>query len=168
MKRVLVMAAVAILLFGSTVLAVEVGVSYRARTGDTQFDLSLGNLNVAAQADISGFAADLSLSFGVPRPQIEVLLTKRGMAPADVYMAVKLANLTTKPLDVVVQEYEVNKKKGWGVIAKNLGIKPGSKEFHALKKDDSGMLAKAKGKGAKKEGKGAHKEGKGPKGKGNK
>jgi hypothetical protein len=37
------------------------------------------------------------------------------------------------------------------VIAKNLGIKPGSKEFHALKernfKDDNASAGKEKGKG---------------------
>jgi len=37
----------------------------------------------------------------------------------------------------VVKEYDVNKDKGWGVMAKNLGIKPGSDAFHSLKKDSS-------------------------------
>jgi hypothetical protein len=55
----------------------------------------------------------------------------------------------------VVREYKAHKGQGWGVIAKNLGIKPGSKEFHALKKgglnaggDDPGK-GKGKGKGKK-------------------
>jgi len=30
-------------------------------------------------------------------------------------------------------EYRSGKAKGWGALAKSLGIKPGSKEFHALK-----------------------------------
>ena len=44
---------------------------------------------------------------------------------------------------------------------KNLGIKPGSKEFHDLKRDDSGMLTKSK----KKEKKGEKVKEKKPKGK---
>ena len=47
-------------------------------------------------------------------------------------------------------------KKGWGVIAKNLGIKPGSEEFHALKtgrlysrSGGASSKKKHKGKGGK-------------------
>ena len=43
----------------------------------------------------------------------------------------------------------LTKGKRLGVIAKRLGIKPGSKEFHELKKDDSGILSEYKGKGEK-------------------
>jgi hypothetical protein len=51
-----------------------------------------------------------------------------------------------------MKEYQVHKGKGWGVIAKNLGIKPGSKEFHALKKGDLGGddVDVGKGKGKRK------------------
>ena len=54
--------------------------------------------------------------------------------------------LSHRSWDEVLREYKENKGKGWGVIAKNLGIKPGSREFHELKDDDSGMIALAKGK----------------------
>ena len=49
-------------------------------------------------------------------------------------MTIKLSELIQKPIEVVTKTYQVNRKKGWGVIAKELGIQPGSKEFHALKK----------------------------------
>jgi hypothetical protein len=88
----------------------------------------------------------LSLSYNIPRIRIEDLLYKVKMTPADVYMTVGLAKIIGKPIDVVVGEYEANRGKGWGVIAKRLGIKPGSKEFHALKKGGAGELEKAKGK----------------------
>jgi hypothetical protein len=43
----------------------------------------------------------------------------------------------------------------WGVLAKSLGIKPGSKEFHALKRGqdlyDSSGTSKGKGKGKHKD-----------------
>ena len=34
------------------------------------------------------------------------------------------------------KRYKSDKGKGWGVLAKSLGIKPGSQEFHALKSGD--------------------------------
>jgi hypothetical protein len=55
----------------------------------------------------------------------------------DVFVSVWLASSMKKPLSVVVKEYEVNKDKGWGLMAKNLGINPGSEAFHSLKKDSS-------------------------------
>jgi hypothetical protein len=50
----------------------------------------------------------------------------------------------------VLREYKSSKGKGWGVIAKSLGIKPGSKEFHELKRSQdlyNGQNSKGKGKG---------------------
>ena len=41
--------------------------------------------------------------------------------------------MSSKPVDYVLNKYRTEKNKGWGVMAKSLGIKPGSKEFHALK-----------------------------------
>ena len=48
-------------------------------------------------------------------------------------MAFKLSEMSGKPVPDVVDAYDKNKSKGWGALAKELGIKPGSKEFHALK-----------------------------------
>jgi hypothetical protein len=72
------------------------------------------------------------------------------MVTADVYMAPEVAKISGKPIVEVVQSYKSNKGKGWGVIAKNLGIKPGSKEFKVLKNGASEALDKVK---AKKKGK---------------
>ena len=121
--------------------------TYNPRTGDTALDTTLGNLNIQTQGEnLSDFISNLSLSYKIPRIEIENLLYKVKMLPADVYMTVGLANISNKPVDVVVNEYRANKDKGWGVIAKRLGIKPGSKEFKALIKGGSTQLEKVKGK----------------------
>lgn len=99
---------------------------------------------------MGNFSAKLSLHYGVPKLEVDALIIDVGMLPADAYMTVRVAQLTNNPIDVVVEEYKAHRGKGWGVIAKNLGIKPGSKEFHALKTDDSGTLGKGKGKAYKK------------------
>jgi hypothetical protein len=43
--------------------------------------------------------------------------------------------------------YKQSKGKGWGVIAKELGIKPGSPEFHALKRGDFAFTGEPGGGG---------------------
>jgi hypothetical protein len=126
-------------------------------TGDAHLDGDLQYLNEAAQKNLKGFCNDLSYHYDTEAGVVERLINIAGMAPADVYMAAKVRILSHRSWDEVLREYKENKGKGWGVIAKNLGIKPGSREFHELKDDDSGMIALAKGK-----------KGKGPPKKGNK
>ena len=98
-------------------------------------DSFMANLNIQAQADLPGFKAKVSAQFGVPVPQVDMVFAKVA-APADVFMTFQLGQMTNKPAPVVLQSYQSNKGKGWGVIAKELGIKPGSAEFHALKRGD--------------------------------
>lgn len=101
----------------------------------------LGNLNVQARADLTGFAGRLSAQFGVPGAQVTATLgTVR--EPADAFMIYQLGRMTHKPYETVLQTYQANQGKGWGVIAKSLGIKPGSAEFHALKRGDFALTGK--------------------------
>ncbi len=130
------------------IVAVFVLSSSLALAGD--FDWLQG-LNVKAQADPSGFRAQLSTRFRIGDTQITAVLSNVDR-PADAYMIFRLGELSKKPPEYVLKEYKTGKGKGWGVIAKNLGIKPGSKEFHALKKgsdlyDQESPKGQGKGKG---------------------
>jgi hypothetical protein len=119
-----------------------------------ELDSFIKSLNVEAQADLGAFKVRLSTQFGVPVPKIEAVMATVA-TPGDAYMCFRVGQVASKPVEVVTKEYQANKKQGWGVIAKNLGIKPGSKEFHDLKKGDlsgdngSGDKGKGKGKGKK-------------------
>jgi len=95
-------------------------------------DSFLSSVNVQARADLPGFHAKVSAQFGVPIPRVEAVL---GMVatPADAFMVFQVGQMAHRPPETVVQTYQTHKGKGWGVIAKELGIKPGSREFHALK-----------------------------------
>jgi hypothetical protein len=95
----------------------------------------LDNLNVQARADMHGYSVKLSTQFGVPLAQVQAVIQKVG-APADAFMCFQLGHMSRNPYDKVVQTYETHRGQGWGVIAKSLGIKPGSPEFHALKNGD--------------------------------
>ncbi len=121
----------------------------------------LSNLNVQARADMTGFAGRLSAQFGVPGVQVSATLgTVR--EPADAFMIYQLGQMSHQPYERVLQTYQANQGKGWGVMAKSLGIKPGSAEFHALKRGDFSLTGKSahgeKGKGrGKGKGKGHNK-----------
>lgn len=110
------------------------------------------DLNVRAEADPSGFRARLSTRFQIGDVHINAVLSNVDK-PADAYMVLRLGEMSNKPPEYVIKEYKARKGKGWGALAKSLGIKPGSKEFHALKRgqdlyDGSGRNeGKGKGKG---------------------
>ncbi len=120
----------------------------------SDLDVFISNLNVQAQADLGAFKVRLSTQFGVPAARVDAVMASV-RTPGDAYMCFRVGQVASRPVEVVTNEYQAHKGKGWGVIAKNLGIKPGSKEFHDLKKgnfegDDSGPgKGKGKGKGKK-------------------
>ena len=104
-------------------------------THASELDSFIHSLNVQADADLGAFKARLSAHFGVPGPEINVLISNVD-TPADAYMCLRVGQIANQPTETVLREYKSNRGKGWGVIAKNLGIKPGSKEFHELKSGD--------------------------------
>ena len=93
----------------------------------------ISNLNIQAQADPSGFRAGLATRFRIGDAEISAVLGDVSH-PADAYMVLRLGEMSHHPPAEVLGVYKANKGKGWGVMAKQLGIKPGSSEFHALKR----------------------------------
>ena len=98
----------------------------------TGLDSFLGEINASAQADLGNFRTDLSVTFGVSSGEVDGLF-KIFDSPADVYITLRIGEVADVKIDRVVDQYRTDKGQGWGVIAKNLGIKPGSAEFHAIK-----------------------------------
>jgi len=116
--------------------------------GDSAFETSLNEIGASATLDMPGFTAEVSLQWGVSADQVKAIVSQ-GLQPAEVYLAAGLASVSGKPFAVVVETYKKNKAKGWGAIAKELGIKPGSKEFKSLKDKSAASSGKLK-KGKKK------------------
>lgn len=98
-------------------------------------DSLLNKLNNEARANLSAFSARISAQFGVPEAQVSVVLSTVSK-PADAFMVFQLGKMTSQPPDKVLQVYQTEKGRGWGAMARDLGIKPGSSEFHALKRGD--------------------------------
>lgn len=102
------------------------------------------NFNMQIKDD-SNFKSDLSVTFGAPQERVEYYY-KQVDKPADVYMIFRLSEVTKRPPEQVFEVYKKNRGKGWGVIAMELGVKPGSNEFHLLKEDKIGKHKKEKHK----------------------
>ena len=111
--------------------------------------------DVHASVDLGSFKADLSMTFDLSDDKVDAMF-KVMSKPADVYMCLRVGEVTHQPIDRVVAEYKAHRGQGWGAIAKNLGIKPGSAEFHALKANrlPSGERRAAAAKPGKGNGKG--------------
>lgn len=126
----------------------------------------VSGFNEQANFDIDEFKRILAERFRQKLGEINPIF-KEMKTPSDTYMAYKLSEMSKRPVSDVVKVYGNGKSKGWGALAKRLGIKPGSKEFHELKRqddlyhgrynhsdDDSDYDARKKGKGKGKKNKG--------------
>ena len=134
LQKMLFMVSVVFLLLSSSAIVVA---------GD--FDW-VRDFNIRAEADPSGFRTRLAARFNIGDTQINAVLSNVDK-PADAYMVLRLGEMSAKPTDYVIEQYRSGKGKGWGALAKSLGIKPGSKEFHALKNGNDIYNDNAKGKG---------------------
>jgi hypothetical protein len=98
------------------------------------------DFNIQAQADPSEFRARLATRFNLRDIQVIAMLSIFD-SPADAYIMLRLGEiqgmlkgLSREQSVAAIKKYRHNKDKGWGALAKSLGVKPGSEEFHALKK----------------------------------
>ena len=112
-------------------------------------NIFLTDLNNRAYAAPNDYSVRLSTQFGLPQPQVHSLIRSVAV-PADAFMILQLARMLGLPYERVLPAYNAHRGRGWGVIAKELGIKPGSPEFHALKRGDfalTGVPGGGKGSG---------------------
>jgi hypothetical protein len=108
------------------------------------------DFNIRAETNLSEFRVRLGARFKIGDTEINAVLSNVE-TPANAYMVCRLGEMSGKPTSYVVDQYRYGKSKGWGTIAKSLGIKPGSKKFHALKQGNDFYDDNDKGKGKTKE-----------------
>lgn len=95
----------------------------------------LKHMSIEAKADASGFKAKLATRFNIGDVKVNAVISDLGNG-ADAYMVMRLGEISGHDIDYVAEKYKANKSKGWGALAKSLGIKPGSRAFKALKRGD--------------------------------
>lgn len=100
-----------------------------AAAGD--FDWA-GDFNLRAGKNPRDFRARLAIRFQAGDEQVSAVIDDVSK-PSEAYIVFRLEEMSGQPLDRVMAEYEFCRKKGWDAIAKRLGIRPGSKEFRAMK-----------------------------------
>ena len=121
MRKIILMSLLAASLLGASSIALA--------------DLNgfLSSVNRQALSDIKNFNSKLSSQFGVPVPDVEAIV-RSVPNPADAFMILHLSHMSHLAPEAVLQRYQRNKGQGWGKLARELGIKPGSAEFQALKR----------------------------------
>lgn len=141
MKRTL-LAALALALLAAPALGQWTGTP--AKTGDRALDSALETIAKEARTDPDGWVKTVSLRHAIPEADLRVARDTHRLEPADVFMASALAHLTGRPVLTVAETYRRNEGKGWGVVAREMGIRPGSPQFHELKKGARGSADRLK------------------------
>jgi hypothetical protein len=103
-----------------------------AGLANADLDGYMDSLRISADANFGDFRAGLGMHFGASGAELDQVFLAVGH-PSEAALCFWLARTSGRPMDVVLQQYRVNKKAGWGAMAQSLGIKPGSAEFKALK-----------------------------------
>jgi hypothetical protein len=101
-------------------------------------DVFLSDLNVQARADLPGFKARLSVTFGVPVQQVEAVFISV-QAPADAYMVLKVEQVAGRPGRSCSRSTSQQGQR-MGCHCQEPRRKPGSREFHELRRDTTATL----------------------------
>lgn len=101
------------------------------KLNDKELENELNTLNTKAEQDLNQFKVDMSTQFKMAGEKVDEYL--KILKPGEIILAGRIGEISKQPIGQVVNSYQSNKEKGWGVVAKEMGIKPGSAEFHALK-----------------------------------
>ncbi|MBE2210799.1 MAG: hypothetical protein IAE66_04265 [Xanthomonadaceae bacterium] len=109
-------------------------ISWNPRSGDVWIDQRLGDINSYGMRYRDPFVNEMVRYYGAPRDLVSDLLVQRNWAPGDVYYACSIAHILGIPCRNVVDVWDRDHGQGWGAVAQRMGIKPGSAEFHQLKR----------------------------------
>jgi hypothetical protein len=126
-KKWIVMLAAIALLFGAAQAATA-----QVQQDDEDLKQTLEDLDEAAESDPAAVLAMLAAEFAVDPATLQAYYDA-GATPGELWLALEISAKTAMPLADAVALAEGTEGHGWGVLAKVLGVKPGSDEFFALK-----------------------------------
>ena len=133
-RRIRSLALAVALAASGGVAAQDFAFGWNPRSGDVWVDTYLNDINDYGYRYREPFVDELVRYHDAPRDLVTELLIDRRWAPGDVYYACSIASVLGRPCRYVVDEWDRDHGQGWGALAQRLGIKPGSAEFHRLKK----------------------------------
>ena len=123
-----------LLLVAAPLAAQHAVAHFEPRSGDAWVDAQLADINAYGARWPGPFADELARYHDAPRGFVDALLAQ-GWSPGDVYIACVLAQAAGQPCRAVTEAWTRQGGDGWGALARQLGIPPGSPAFHALKRD---------------------------------
>lgn len=133
-SRIFGLAAAVAALTGVHAGAQDFSFGWNPRSGDVWIDSQLSDVNRYGSRYRQPFVDEMVRYYGAPRDLVTDLLGERNWAPGDVYYACAIAQILGRPCRYVADIWERDHDQGWGKVARQLGIKPGSDEFHRLKR----------------------------------
>jgi len=108
-------------------------------TGDEALNAQLTKLNQQQQRKIKHFAAAISREYMLPDYDIENMIINYKFTPADIFLAVAIADLTGQPVNVVSRAF-MEHNKGWKFTLKQLNILSSPKQLKQLHRDVASFI----------------------------
>jgi len=102
-------------------------------TGDPDLDQTLQTLDLDASISFGAFRTNISKRYHISESNIQYLTVEMGMTAGDIYLTMEMVKITQKSLNDVLKAYQDQRRNGWGSIALQLGVQPGSDKFSVLK-----------------------------------
>lgn len=122
MKKIIVLISISIL-----------SISTWAQSPKGNLDSDKNTIDANAKVNIGKFKTEIGARYDLTEKKFEILFGKFKLSAGDIVIAAEISKSTGKDIENIADHYSKNRERGWGNLAKSLGIKPGSSEFHALK-----------------------------------
>jgi len=126
-------------------LIVAVGAqTFAYPAGDPALEAMLKELGPLARTDAVRFYAELEARLGLAKGELARIATRYRLQPEEAYLAAYLAKHQNQTLARIMERLGKAQGKAWGALAQEMGIKPGSPEFRALKSDCDGEILRTR------------------------
>jgi hypothetical protein len=102
-------------------------------TGDAWVDAVLVDIDRYAARYPDAFVDELARYHGAPRQLVAELLAGGRWTAGDVYFACALGQYAGQPCRSVVAARDRNRARDWSLVARDLGVVPGSDAFQRIK-----------------------------------
>ena len=130
---------------------------YAPMTGDPTLDAVLDTINLLFNDEPDYYVEQIVYETQAPPVYVREYIVERRYAPADVYMIGEMAQLSGRSFNDVAKLFDANRNtlagqgegRGWGAVARQLGIKPGSAQFHQLKNGTTVFVDRGRAKRGK-------------------